>query len=304
MPDKERAMQGRTNWGRRALIGLPYAWLLLFFAFPFLIVLRISFSEPAIAMPPYTPTWDTWAGVVTFFAEFNTGNYAFLLDDPLYVETYINSLRIALTATVLTLLIGYPMAYAMAKAPKGLQGLLLILVILPFWTSFLIRVYAWIGILRREGLLNAALQGMGLIDEPLPLINTEFAVLVGIVYSYLPFMVLPLFSALEKQDPSLLEAASDLGSPPWTAFARVTLPLSIPGIAAGSFLVFIPAIGEFVIPQLLGGADTQMIGRTLWNEFFANRDWPVASAVAIVLLVVLVAPMMLFQRMANRAGAG
>jgi putrescine transport system permease protein len=297
-------MERHTNWGRIALIALPYAWLLLFFALPFLIVLKISFSVPAIAMPPYTPTWDTWAGVQAFFTDLNFENYLFILDDPLYVQTYLNSLRIALTATALTLLIGYPMAYAMARAPKSAQGLLLTLVILPFWTSFLIRVYAWIGIIRREGLLNLALQNIGLIDEPLAIINTELAVYIGIVYSYLPFMVLPLYSALEKMDGSLLEAAADLGCRPWQAFARITLPLSVPGIAAGCFLVFIPAIGEYVIPELLGGAETQMIGKTLWNEFFANRDWPVASAVAIVLLVVLVVPIMIFQRMANKAGAG
>lgn len=297
-------MARRINWGRVALVGVPYLWLAAFFAMPFLIVLKISFSQTAIAMPPYTPTWDTWEGVRAFFSPLNFDNYLFLIEDPLYLGTYLNSLRIALTSTVLTLLIGYPMAYAMARAPKAWQGLLLMLVILPFWTSFLIRVYAWIGIIRREGLLNLALQSAGLIDEPLVIMNTEIAVYIGIVYSYLPFMVLPLYSALEKQDLSLLEAAADLGCRPWPAFFRITLPLSVPGIAAGCFLVFIPAVGEFVIPDLLGGAQTQMIGRTLWNEFFANRDWPVASAVAVVLLVVLVLPIMLFQRMANRAGAG
>jgi len=213
-------------------------------------------------------------------------------------------LRIALISTALTLLVGYPIAYAMARAPKQWQGALLMLVILPFWTSFLIRVYAWIGILKRDGLLNLALQSAGLIDEPLVIHNTEWAVYIGIVYSYLPFMVLPLYSALEKQDMTLIEAAADLGCRPWTAFFRITVPLSMAGVAAGCFLVFIPAMGEYVIPELLGGANTQMIGRTLWNEFFANRDWPLASAVAVVLLVVLVAPIMLFQRMANKAGAG
>jgi putrescine transport system permease protein len=205
---------------------------------------------------------------------------------------------------VLTLLVGYPMAYAMARAPKRWQGALLMAVILPFWTSFLIRVYAWIGILKRDGLLNLALESMGLISEPLVIHNTQIAVYIGIVYSYLPFMVLPLYSALEKMDGALLEAASDLGCRPWRAFWRITVPLSTPGIAAGCFLVFIPSVGEFVIPELLGGAETQMIGKTLWNEFFNNRDWPIASAVAVVLLVVLVAPIMLFQRMANKAGAG
>jgi putrescine transport system permease protein len=271
---------------------------------PFLIVLKISFSTVATAQPPYTPTWDTWEGVVGFFSPLNLENYQFLFSDPLYVTTYLNSLRIALTATFLTLLVGYPIAYGMARAPKHWQGLLLMLAILPFWTSFLIRVYAWIGILRREGLLNLLLQSLGIISEPLVIHNTEIAVYIGIVYSYLPFMILPLYSALEKQDLSLLEAAADLGCRPWNAFWRITLPLSTAGVAAGCFLVFIPAVGEFVIPELLGGAQTQMIGRTLWNEFFANRDWPVASAVAVLLLIVLVLPIMLFQRMANRAGAG
>jgi len=293
-----------VNWGKLAVVGLPYLWLLLFFAAPFLIVLKISFSEAAIAQPPYAPTWDSWAAVRGFFAAPNFDNYRFLFEDTLYITTYLSSLRIALVSTALTLLVGYPIAYAMARAPKQWQGALLMLVILPFWTSFLIRVYAWIGILKRDGLLNLALQSAGLIDEPLVIHNTEWAVYIGIVYSYLPFMVLPLYSALEKQDMTLIEAAADLGCRPWTAFFRITVPLSMAGVAAGCFLVFIPAMGEYVIPELLGGANTQMIGRTLWNEFFANRDWPLASAVAVVLLVVLVAPIMLFQRMANKAGAG
>jgi putrescine transport system permease protein len=295
---------GRINWGRAALIGAPYLWLLLFFVFPFLIVLKISFSEVALALPPYAPTWDTWADVRDFFAAPNFENYEIIFTEPLYRTAYLSSLRIALTATVITLLVGYPIAYAMARAPRNWQGALLMLVILPFWTSFLIRVYAWIGILKRDGLLNLALQSLGLIEQPLVIHNTEIAVYIGIVYSYLPFMILPLYSALEKQDLTLVEAASDLGARPWTAFFRITLPLSVPGIAAGSFLVFIPAMGEFVIPELLGGAQTLMIGRTLWNEFFANRDWPLASAVSVILLLVLVLPIMLFQRMANRAGAG
>ncbi len=298
-----RAGQG-INWGRAAVIGLPYAWLLLFFVAPFLIVLKISFSEPLIAQPPYGPTWDSWEGVRRYFAELNVGNYLFLFEDPLYIDTYLNSLRIALGATALTLLAGYPVAYAMARAPRRWQAALLMAVILPFWTSFLIRVYAWIGILKRDGLLNLSLENLGLIAEPLVIHNTQIAVYIGIVYSYLPFMVLPLYSALEKMDHALLEAAADLGCRPWRAFWRITVPLSLPGVAAGCFLVFIPAVGEFVIPELLGGAETQMIGKTLWNEFFNNRDWPIASAVAVVLLVALVAPIMIFQRMANRAGAG
>ena len=294
----------RIDWARLAIVGPPYLWLLAFFAAPFLIVLKISFSEPVIAQPPYAPTWDSWAGVAAFFSNLNVGNYLFLFEDPLYVSTYLSSVRIALTATAITLLVGYPVAYAMARAPKRWQGALLMAVILPFWTSFLIRVYAWIGILKRDGLLNLALESVGLISEPLVIHNTQIAVYIGIVYTYLPFMVLPLYSALEKMDHALLEAAADLGCRPWRAFWRITAPLSLPGVAAGCFLVFIPAVGEFVIPQLLGGADTLMIGKTLWNEFFSNRDWPIASAVAVVLLIVLVAPIMVFQRMANRAGAG
>jgi putrescine transport system permease protein len=297
-------MARRVNWGKAVIVGLPYLWLLAFFAGPFLIVLKISFSAAAIAQPPYTPTWDSWGAVLGFFADLNTENFAFLFGDALYVNAYLSSVRIALTATLITLLVGYPMAYAMARAPERWRGALLIAVILPFWTSFLIRVYAWIGILKRDGLLNLGLENLGLIAEPLTIHNTEIAVYIGIVYSYLPFMVLPLYSALEKQDPALVEAATDLGCSPWGAFWRITVPLSLPGVAAGCFLVFIPAVGEYVIPELLGGAQTLMIGKTLWNEFFANRDWPLASAVAIVLLIVLVAPIMIFQRMANRAGAG
>jgi putrescine transport system permease protein len=293
----------RVNWGRLVVVGIPYLWLILFFLAPFLIVLRISLSTSAIAQPPFEPTWDSWEGVQSFLAAPNWGNYTFLFEDPLYVSTYLNSLRIAAISTALTLLVGYPIAYAMARAPREWHAALLMLVIVPFWTSFLIRVYAWIGILKRDGLLNLALQSLGLISEPLNIHNTETAVYIGIVYSYLPFMVLPLYSALEKQDLTLLEAAADLGCRPWRAFWRITVPLSLAGVAAGCFLVFIPAVGEFVIPDLLGGAETQMIGRTLWNEFFANRDWPLASAVAVLLLLVLVAPIMVFQRMANRAGA-
>lgn len=290
----------RIGWGRAIAVGLPYLWLLAFFFAPFLVVLKISFSEPVIAQPPYAPTWDDLEAVRAYFADLNLGNYLFLFEDPLYVTTYLNSLRIAGLATLLTLLVGYPMAYAMARAPERWRGALLLLVILPFWTSFLIRVYAWIGILKRDGLLNLALSELGLISNPLVIHNTETAVFIGIVYSYLPFMVLPLYASLEKQDLSLLEAAADLGCRPWKAFWRITFPLSLPGVAAGCFLVFIPAVGEFVIPELLGGAQTLMIGKTLWNEFFSNRDWPLASAVAVVLLLVLVAPIMAFQRLANR----
>jgi putrescine transport system permease protein len=287
------------RWGR-ALVGLPpYAWLLLFFLIPFLIVLKISFSETQAAIPPYLPLVD-WAEDAVLQIRLNLGNYRYLFSDALYVDAYLNSLKIAGVSTLCCLLIGYPMAYAIARAPRVARNPLLMLVVLPFWTSFLIRVYAWMGILKNEGLLNAFLQWTGLIDQPLQMLETDFAVYVGIVYSYLPFMVLPLYATLEKMDLSLLEAAADLGCRPFRAFLSVTLPLSIPGMIAGSMLVFIPAVGEFVIPDLLGGPDTLMIGKVLWSEFFDNRDWPVASAVAVAMLVLLVAPIMIFQHYQNK----
>jgi putrescine transport system permease protein len=291
--------------GGRLLVVIPYAWLLVFFLVPFAIVLKISFSESAIAVPPYLPLWELVdeAGEQMLRISLNLSNYLRLLEDSLYVRAYLNSLRIAATATVLTLLVGFPMAYAMARTSERWRPMLLMLVILPFWTSFLIRVYAWIGILKDEGLLNAFLIWTGLISAPLHIYNTETAVLIGIVYSYLPFMILPLYANLEKHDPALIEAAVDLGCPPWKAFWLVTVPLALPGIIAGSFLVFIPAVGEFVIPDLLGGSQTLMIGRTLWLDFFQNRDWPTASAVAVLLLLVLVVPILIFQRVQTERGA-
>jgi putrescine transport system permease protein len=291
--------------GGRILVLIPYAWLLVFFLVPFAIVLKISFSESAIAVPPYLPLWELVdeAGEQMLRISLNLSNYLRLLEDSLYVRAYLNSLRIAATATVLTLLVGFPMAYAMARTSERWRPMLLMLVILPFWTSFLIRVYAWIGILKDEGLLNAFLIWTGLISAPLHIYNTETAVLIGIVYSYLPFMILPLYANLEKHDPALIEAAVDLGCPPWKAFWLVTVPLALPGIIAGSFLVFIPAVGEFVIPDLLGGSQTLMIGRTLWLDFFQNRDWPTASAVAVLLLLVLVVPILIFQRVQTERGA-
>jgi putrescine transport system permease protein len=296
--------RGRVNWGRRIAIAIPFFWLLAFFFAPFLIVLKISFSDPALAMPPYVPTWDTWEAISGHLSNLNFGNYAFLFSDPLYVNSYLNSVRIAAVSTLIALLIGYPVAYGIARSSPNWRATLLMLVILPFWTSFLIRVYAWIGILKTEGVLNNFLLWTGVIQEPLIIHFTPTAVYIGIVYSYLPFMILPLYASLEKLDPSQLEAAADLGARPFTAFRRVTLPLSLPGIAAGCFLVFIPAVGEFVIPELLGGYSTQMIGRTLWSEFFQNRDWPIASAVAVLLLLVLVVPIMIFQRIARRGVTG
>ncbi len=288
----------------RLVIIVPYLWLLVFFLIPFIIVFKISLSQTAIAMPPYTPVLDLsngWAGLMAGLQELNFDNYVWLTGDPLYFTAYISSLIIAGISTVLTLLVGYPVAYGMARAPATLRPTLLMLVILPFWTSFLIRVYAWIGILKPEGLLNQALLAMGIIDRPLVILNTHAAIFIGIVYSYLPFMILPLYAALEKMDYSLVEAAQDLGCRPLGAFWKITFPLSLPGVIAGCLLVFIPAVGEFVIPDLLGGSQTLMIGRTLWNEFFANRDWPVSSAVAVILLLLLVVPIMIFQQAQARA---
>jgi putrescine transport system permease protein len=286
---------------RFSLIAVPYAWLLLLFLVPFGIVLKISVSDYALSIPPYTPQLDLsegWAGLRAFFGQLDFDNYVFLTEDDLYWKAYLSSVRIAGIATALTLLIGYPLAYAMAAAPRDWQPTLVMLVILPFWTSFLIRVYAWIGILSTEGYLN---QALGLVGLPgLTILNTNVAVYIGIVYTYLPFMVLPIYSTLEKMDLSLIEAAQDLGCTAFEAFWRVTLPLSRPGIIAGCFLVFIPAVGEFVIPSLLGGSETLMIGKVLWEEFFNNRDWPVASAVAVVLLLILVIPIVLFQRNEQR----
>ncbi|MEQ8968144.1 MAG: ABC transporter permease subunit [Azospirillaceae bacterium] len=298
-----RRLRARLHRSGKALVtAVPYAWLLLFFLAPFVIVLKISLSEAAIARPPYEPLIEMLEyGVVQIRLAF--GNFGYLLSDPLYTVAYLNSVKIAAISTLAALIIGYPMAYAIARAPAGWRGPLLMAIILPFWTSFLIRVYAWIGLLNDTGLINSALISIGLIDEPIRMIRTDFAVYVGIVYSYLPFMVLPLYATLERMDESLVEAAMDLGCPPWKAFLAVTLPLSLPGIVAGSLLVFIPAVGEFVIPELLGGPDTLMIGKVLWQEFFNNRDWPVASAVAIALLLVLVVPIMAFQHFQAREAA-
>lgn len=290
--------------GSRLVILVPYAWLFVFFLVPFFIVFKISLSQITLAMPPYIPAFspeDGLAGFIGKLKQLSFENYLWLFGDPLYINAYLSSLLIAAVSTVITLLVGYPMAYGMARAPDRLRPVLLMLVILPFWTSFLIRVYAWIGILKPEGLLNQFLFFLGVIDEPLIILNTSTAIYIGIVYSYLPFMVLPLYASLEKMDYSLIEAALDLGCRPLTAFWQITLPLSLPGIVAGCMLVFIPAVGEFVIPDLLGGSRTLMIGKTLWSEFFSNRDWPVSSAVAVVLLLILVVPIVYFQRAQARA---
>lgn len=279
---------------RSAVILIPYLWLFLFFVVPFIIVLKISFSEAIIAQPPFTPLLTDHGLDVKF------KSYSYMFTDPLYWKAYLNSTKVAFISTLLCLLIGYPMAYGIARASSNLRNILLMMVILPFWTSFLIRVYAWIGILKNEGVINNILIWLGVIDSPLIMMNTNFAVYVGIVYSYLPFMILPLYANLEKMDLSLLEAAADLGCRPLKAFFVITVRLSLPGIIAGSMLVFIPAVGEFVIPELLGGPDSLMIGRVLYNEFFSNRDWPVASAVAIAILILLVVPLMIFQHYQNK----
>ena len=284
--------------GRTVVTAIPYLWLLLFFLIPFVIVLKISFSTSQIAMPPYEPLLH-WTGDKVMQIKLNLGNFAFLVEDDLYWRAYLNSIKVAAVSTILCLMIGYPMAYAMARSNPSTRNILLLLVALPFFTSFLLRVYAWIGILKNNGFINNALISLGLIDQPIQMLQTDFAVYIGIVYSYLPFMIRPLYANLEKMDLTLLEAAADLGSKPWQGFLKITLPLSKPGIIAGCLLVFIPAVGEFVIPSLLGDPGMLMIGKVLWTEFFNNRDWPVASAVAIALLLFLVLPIMYLDRAQN-----
>jgi putrescine transport system permease protein len=289
----------RRVTGRPLVIAMPYLWLIFFFVIPFIIVLKISFAESRIAMPPYSPLWE-WVSASTMQIKLTMSNFGFLFEDALYKNAYLSSVRIAFISTLFCLLIGYPMAYGMARSKPSTRNILLLLIVLPFWTSFLLRVYAWIGLLKNNGVINNVLLSLGIIKEPIVMMQTDFAVYLGIVYSYLPFMILPLYATLEKMDVTLLEAAADLGCRPVKAFLKITLPLSIPGIVAGCMLVFIPAVGEYVIPALLGGPDTLMIGRVLWDEFFANRDWPVASAVAIAMLLLLVIPIMLFQYFQGR----
>ncbi|VVO05345.1 Putrescine transport system permease protein PotH [Pseudomonas fluorescens] len=280
--------------GRQLVIGVPFIWLFLFFMLPFFIVLKISFAEADVAIPPYTEIYSYLDQKLQLLL--NLGNYAMLADDELYIAAYLGSLKMALISTVLCLLIGYPMAYAIASARKEMQTVLVLLIMMPTWTAILIRVYAWMGILSNNGLLNGFLMTMGWIDEPLQILNTNLAVYIGVVYSYLPFMILPLYANLVKHDNSLLEAASDLGSSTFNSFWKITIPLSKNGIVAGCMLVFIPVVGEFVIPELLGGPETLMIGKVLWQEFFNNRDWPVASALAVVMLAILIVPIILFNR--------
>ncbi|NBB32864.1 ABC transporter permease subunit [Pseudomonas sp. BC115LW] len=280
--------------GRQLVIGVPFLWLFLFFMLPFFIVLKISFAEADVAIPPYTEIYSFVEQKLQLLL--NLGNYVMLSEDELYIAAYLGSLKMALISTILCLLIGYPMAYAIASARKEMQTVLILLIMMPTWTAILIRVYAWMGILSNNGLLNGFLMSMGFIDEPLQILNTNLAVYIGVVYSYLPFMILPLYANLVKHDTSLLEAASDLGSSTFNSFWKITIPLSKNGIIAGCMLVFIPVVGEFVIPELLGGPETLMIGKVLWQEFFNNRDWPVASALAVVMLAILIVPIILFNR--------
>ena len=299
----EPATRQQRPWGPRLVILIPALWLTALFLEPFLIVLKISLSQTVIAQPPYTPVLDLaagWQGIRDFVAGLSFGNYVLLASDSLYVTSYLRSLLIAATSTLILLLIGYPIAYGIARAPRRAQPILVAAIVLPFLTAFLIRIYAWVNILQREGLLNDVLLAIGLIREPLVWLSTDTAIYIGIVYSYLPFMVLPLYASLEKMNETLLEAATDLGCPWWKAFWLVTVPLSLPGIVAGALLCFIPIAGEFVIPDLLGGSGATMIGQTLWTEFFSNKDWPVASALAVVLLAVLLAPILIYQHLQIR----
>nr|WP_189659801.1 MULTISPECIES: ABC transporter permease subunit [Pseudomonas] len=290
----KRAFQRLIPEGRHVVIGVPFIWLFLFFMLPFFIVLKISFAEADVAIPPYTEIYTFVESKIQLVL--NLANYGLLTEDELYLAAYLGSLKMAFFSTLLCLLIGYPMAYAIANARKESQTVLLLLIMMPTWTAILIRVYAWMGILSNNGLLNSFLMWLGLIDQPLQILNTNLAVYIGVVYSYLPFMILPLYANLVKHDQSLLEAASDLGSSTFNSFWKITVPLSKNGIIAGCMLVFIPVVGEFVIPELLGGPETLMIGKVLWQEFFNNRDWPVASALAVVMLAILIVPILLFNR--------
>jgi len=281
----------------------PYVWMLLFFLVPFGFVLKISLSQTAIAQPPYTPVFapgEGWTALKAAFAALSLDNFRLLVSDNLYVFSYLRSLTVAVVATSILLAIGYPIAYGMARLPKRWQGIAMMLVIVPFWTSFLIRIYAWINILQHDGLLNQILLTLHLVSAPVVWLSTDSAMYLGIVYSYLPFMILPLYAMLAKMEPALEEAASDLGASPLQVFWLVTFPLSLPGVAAGVLLCFIPIVGEFVIPDLLAGSNALMVGQTLWLEFFTNKDWPVASASAIVLLVLLLAPLLFYERMQRR----
>ena len=302
-----RAQRENRNWSGRAIVLAPYVWLLVFFLAPFVIVFKISLSQTALAQPPYLPVFDlsaSWDGFKAFLTQLSADSYRLLFSDALYLFSYLKSMEIAAVSTAVLLALGYPIAYGIARAPRAWQSVLVMAVVLPFWTSFLIRVYAWINILQRDGLLNDVLMRLHLIDTPAVWLSTDTAIYIGVVYSYLPFMVLPLYAVLEKMDETLLEAAADFGWPRWKTFWLVKLPLSLPGVAAGALLCFIPIVGEFVIPDLLGGSETLMIGQTLWTEFFSNRDWPVASAIAVSLLGLLLLPILFYERLQKRSLEG
>ena len=297
----------KRSWGARVVVLVPYLWLALFFLAPFVIVLKISLSQATLAQPPYLPVFDPaagWPGLKDFAAQLSADLFKLLVSDAIYFLSYFKSLEVAAISTGILVLIGYPLAYGIARAPRAWQPLLVMTIILPFWTSFLIRVYAWINILQRDGLLNDVLLRLHVIDAPVAWLSSDTAIYIGVVYSYLPFMVLPLYATLEKLDETLLEAAADLGCPGWKSFWLVTFPLSLPGLAAGALLCFIPIVGEFVIPDLLGGSETLMIGQVLWTEFFSNRDWPVASALAIALLMLLLVPILFYERLQQRSLEG
>jgi putrescine transport system permease protein len=301
------AQAGKRDWGARVIILAPYLWLAAFFLAPFVIVLKISLSQTALAQPPYLPVFDLtagWSGLKDFVAQLSADSFRLLFSDALYLFSYLKSLQVAGISTAILLVVGYPIAYGMARVSRAWQPLLVIAVVLPFWTSFLIRIYAWINILQREGPLNDVLMRLHVIDTPAAWLSSDTAIYIGVVYSYLPFMVLPLYAVLEKIDETLLEAAADLGCPRWKSFWLVTLPLSLPGVAAGALLCFIPIVGEFVIPDLLGGSETLMIGQTLWTEFFSNRDWPVAAAIAVALLGLLLVPILFYERFQQQSLEG
>jgi putrescine transport system permease protein len=287
----DQSLNKNSELWRQVAIVAPYLWLLIFFLAPFAIILKISFADPILAQPPYTPTFDS-DGSLTF----TLGNYSFLLSDKLYAVTYLRSVLMAIVTTTLCLLLGFPMAYGIARSSPTTRSLLLLLIVLPFWISFLLRVYAWMGLMNNYGTINNFLMWLGVIDQPLQIMYTDFATAVGLTYSYLPFMILPLYASLERMDMDLVEAAQDLGASRARAFWDITWPLAKPGTIAGCLLVFIPAMGEYVTPYLLGGPDSLFIGRVLFDEFFNNRDWPLASAVAVVLLVILIVPIVLLQR--------
>jgi putrescine transport system permease protein len=298
-------MSGRRIFTRPARLAatLPYLWMVLFFLVPFGFVLKIALSQTAIAQPPYSPVFDPtqgWSALKAAFAALSLDNFRLLLSDDLYILSYLRSLGVALVSTVILLAIGYPIAYGMARLSRGWQSVAMMLVIVPFWTSFLIRIYAWINILQHDGLLNQVLLALHIVSTPVVWLSTDTAMYIGIVYSYLPFMILPLYATLAKMEPALLEAAADLGSSPRQAFWLVTFPLSLPGVGAGVLLCFIPIVGEFVIPDLLAGSNSMMIGQTLWLEFFTNKDWPVASATALVLLALLLVPLLIYDRLQRR----